>query len=156
MFSYTLYLNPLHDLISFKIPKFFEGVNFMTIESRMFGTFEEASESLENLIKEKQKCFKLKQELYVLREANPSHVLSEDTFKSQYENSEDFQMYVDTWDENSFQRITVTTEELNLDDDNNLLELPEDESMYLMRGIIEYIEEVHDVKYIHEAPITVQ
>jgi adenosine deaminase len=49
-----------------------------------------------------------------------------------------------------------SSEELNLDEDENLLELPEDEDQYIMRGVIEYIEEVHDVKYIHEAPTLIQ
>jgi hypothetical protein len=108
------------------------------------------------LIKEKQTCLKLKQEIYVLRESNPMHMMSEDNFNEQYESNEDFQLYVDTWDETAIQRVTVTSEELNLDEDENLLELPEDEEQYIMRGVIEYIEEVHDVKYIHEAPTLIQ
>lgn len=156
MYSYTLYINPLHELITFEIPDFFKGVNFMIIESSMFGSLEEASTSLENLIKEKQSCLKLKQEIYVLRESNPLHMMSEDKFNEQYESNEDFQLYVDTWDETAIQRVTVTSEELNLDEDENLLELPEDEDQYIMRGVIEYIEEVHDVKYIHEAPTLIQ
>ena len=122
----------------------------------MFGSFEEASTSLEALIKEKQSCLKLKHEIYVLRESNPLHMMSEDKFNEQYESNEDFQLYVDTWDETAIQRVTVTSEELNLDEDENLLELPEDEEQYIMRGVIEYIEEVHDVKYIHEAPTLIQ
>jgi hypothetical protein len=122
----------------------------------MFGSLEEASTSLEALIKEKQTCLKLKQEIYVLRESNPLHMMSEDKFNEQYESNEDFQLYVDTWDETAIQRVTVTSEELNLDEDENLLELPEDEDQYIMRGVIEYIEEVHDVKYIHEAPTLIQ
>ena len=55
MYSYTLYINPLHELITFEIPDFFKGVNFMIIESSMFGSFEEASTSLEALIKEMMK-----------------------------------------------------------------------------------------------------
>ena len=156
MYSYTLYINPLHELITFEIPDFFKRVNFMIIESSMFGSFEEASTSLEALIKEKQSCLKLKQEIYVLRESNPMHMMSEDKFNEQYESNEDFQLYVDTWDETAIQRVTVTSEELNLDEDENLLELPEDEEQYIMRGVIEYIEEVHDVKYIHEAPTLIQ
>ena len=156
MYSYTLYINTLHELITFEIPDFFKGVNFMIIESSMFGSFEEASTSLEALIKEKQSCLKLKQEIYVLRESNPLHMMSEDKFNEQYESNEDFQLYVDTWDETAIQRVTVTSEELNLDEDENLLELPEDEEQYIMRGVIEYIEEVHDVKYIHEAPTLIQ
>ena len=156
MYSYTLYINTLHELITFEIPDFFKGVNFMIIESSMFGSFEEASTSLEALIKEKQSCLKLKQEIYVLRESNPLHMMSEDKFNEQYESNEDFQLYVDTWDETAIQRVTVTSEELNLDEDENLLELPEDEDQYIMRGVIEYIEEVHDVKYIHEAPTLIQ
>ena len=122
----------------------------------MFGSLEEASTQLEALIKEKQSCLKLKQEIYVLRESNPMHMMSEDKFNEQYESNEDFQLYVDTWDETAIQRVTVTSEELNLDEDENLLELPEDEEQYIMRGVIEYIEEVHDVKYIHEAPTLIQ
>ena len=156
MYSYTLYINPLHELITFEIPDFFKDVNFMIIESSMFGSLEEASTSLEALIKEKQSCLKLKQEIYVLRESNPLHMMSEDKFNEQYESNEDFQLYVDTWDETAIQRVTVTSEELNLDVDENLLELPEDEEQYIMRGVIEYIEEVHDVKYIHEAPTLIQ
>lgn len=156
MYSYTLYINPLHELITFEIPDFFKGVNFMIIESSMIGSLEEAIESLEALIKEKQSCLKLKREIYVMRESNPVYMMSEDSFKEQYEKNEDFQLYVDSWDETAIQRVTVTSEELNLDDEGNLIELPEDEDQYLMRGVIEYIEEVHDVKYIHEAPALIQ
>jgi len=143
MYSYTLYINPLHELITFEIPDFFKGVNFMIIESSMFGSLEEASTSLETLIKEKQSCLKLKQEIYVLRESNPMHMMSEDKFNEQYESNEDFQLYVDTWDETASLADFLQDCLLNLDEDEILVGIEFDAELYGME--IEPIELLGDI-----------
>lgn len=156
MFSYTLYLNPSHDLIDFKIPKYFRDVTFMMVESQIFHTYEEARNSLEDLITKKRDSLKAKQEIFVVREQNPKYILSDVEFEEALKDNPDFDGYMSTWDENGFSRITVTTEELELSEDDELMDLPHNEALFLMRGVIEYIAEAEDVKHYHLAPNTIQ
>lgn len=106
-----------------------EDSRIATFTSRPFTDQPSAYASLERDIGSKMKKVISKDpdiELTKISEINPVHVSSTIDLEARKAKDHEYAEYVDAWDMDLLCRVTCTTEELTLDDDGDLVDLPTD------------------------------
>jgi hypothetical protein len=117
-----------------------KNVKLTTFTSRVYNNVEDTYRALEEDIQTRLALFHIQHSKKVLftrvNESNPYHIYSMEELENKIDLNEEYASYIEQWDDETVLRVTLTTEQIEFDEDGNLQTIMEDNGEQFMKFFI--------------------